>query len=302
MSDVKSELSVVAKDNQLSANKVQELLSNFSQHAVEAQAVIDEAKTITVTGEKQVELMGKARIARLKLKNIRVEVEHTRKQLKEESLREGKAVDGMANIIKALIVPAEEHLEKQEKFAEVAIANRKHERHLLRIERLSPFVENINVYSLEDMADDEFDNLVEQSEAAFKARQAAEREASLKRQADIEAEEKARQEMIAENARLKKEADIAHEKAAKIEAERKAEREVAERERLNRERETAAEAEKQRQSLLAPDKDKLLRFAEQIEAIELPNVSNPEAGKVLGETKDFLNRISKNLKAKAKKL
>jgi hypothetical protein len=39
--------------------------------------------------------------------------------LKEQALREGKAVDGIANVLKALIVPLEEHLDKQERFVEI---------------------------------------------------------------------------------------------------------------------------------------------------------------------------------------
>ena len=41
-----------------------------------------------------------------------------RKELKEESLRKGKAIDGVANIIKFLIEPVEKYLEDQEKFIE----------------------------------------------------------------------------------------------------------------------------------------------------------------------------------------
>jgi len=326
-----NELAIVAEQSNLSHGKVQELLSQFGDSFNQARALAKESNAIIVTDEKQVELMGRARVARLKLKNIRVEVEHIRKNLKEESLREGKAIDGMANIIKALVVPIEEHLEKQEKFAERAEDERKHQRHVERIEKLSPYVERTDIYSLEDMSDDAFDTLLRQSKDAHKAKQDAERQAEIDRQARVEAEQKEQQRIREENIRLKKEAEEREriaaverqanekklaEERAKAAAVQKAkdeelriEREKAARLARERAEEQAAKAkaeadaaEKKRQELLAPDKEKLLRFADMIDQIEMPNVANREAGKVLDETKDFLIRISKNLRNKSNEL
>src|SRR5713226_7711522 len=110
------DLKLIITQSGLAENKVQELMSNFSTAFNEARALVDSSKDIIVTSEDQIEEMSKAREARLKLKNLRVTVENTRKELKEQSLREGKAIDVAANIIKALIAPVEEHLEKQEQF------------------------------------------------------------------------------------------------------------------------------------------------------------------------------------------
>ena len=76
------------------------------------------AKQIVVTDESQIAVMKMAREGRLFLRAKRIEVENTRKQLKEQALREGKAIDGIANVLKALIVPIEDHLEAQEHFVE----------------------------------------------------------------------------------------------------------------------------------------------------------------------------------------
>lgn len=112
-----------------------------------------------------------------------------------------------------------------------------------------------------------------------------------KKAADIKAEA----ERQAELAKERKAADAEREMRKSLEAEIMA--------KAHAEAKAQAEAEEQqRQSLLAPDKDKLTKFADELDAIALPNVSNREAGKLLDETKDFLTRISKNLRVKAEQL
>lgn len=323
MTDTK-ELAVIAKENNLPNNKVQELLSQFGDSFQLAKDAVNDAKDIEVTDESQTEKMAIARTARLKLKNIRIDVERTRKDLKEQSLREGKAVDGMANIIKALIIPIEEHLEKQERFAEVKAAERMAKRHTDRVEKLSRYVDDISLYTLDSMSNEAFDNLLSSSKKAFEDQKTAELKAEKDRKAKEEADWKKQERIREENARLKKDAERREIKAAEerrvLEDKRRAERaEAAEKLKAERDKRDGLEREKKqreqdeadrkakaeeatRQQLLAPDKEKLMNFATVIDALEMPNVSNREAGKLLDETQDFLNRISKNLRSKAKQL
>ncbi|KKL46063.1 hypothetical protein LCGC14_2349400, partial [marine sediment metagenome] len=56
--------------------------------------------------------------ARMKIKVTRIEVEDKRKEFKAESLRFGRAVDGEAKRITALLKPIEDHLAGQEKIVE----------------------------------------------------------------------------------------------------------------------------------------------------------------------------------------
>lgn len=119
------QLEVLISDSGLDSTKAEAMLQSFQDYF---QIVADwetKAKTIVVTDESQIAEMKMARIGRLFLKEKRIAIENTRKKLKEQSLREGKAIDGIANILKALIVPIEEHLEEQEKFAEKKEAARK---------------------------------------------------------------------------------------------------------------------------------------------------------------------------------
>lgn len=83
------------------------------------------AKLINVTSVDQKAEMKMARVSRLALREIRVNVEHERKRLKEDSTRRGKSIDAIANIFKGLIEPLEAHLLEQETFADRAEATRK---------------------------------------------------------------------------------------------------------------------------------------------------------------------------------
>jgi len=119
---MKNELAVIVEKSGLDKTKAQVLLDNFSGYFQVASEWEKKAKTIIVTNAGQKVEMHMARVARLFLREKRISIEKTRKELKEQSLREGKAIDGIANILKALIVPIEEYLEKQEKFVEIKAA------------------------------------------------------------------------------------------------------------------------------------------------------------------------------------
>lgn len=326
-----SELIVVAQESGLEKSKVESLLAKFSTSFQAARHIAEEAKDIKVTDESQVEEMQTARQARLELKNIRVEVEHTRKELKEQSLREGKAIDGMANIIKAFVVPLEQKLEEQEKFAERMAEARRQEMVTKRLSVLMTYCENPDMYNYADMEESDFTSLVGKLKQEKLELEAAAKKAEQERIASEKAEREEQERIRKENERLKAEAAAAEaerEKERQAEAKRLAQIEAENKKRLEQER-AAAEAERkkreameaeqqrlaaeearkkkeveeaQRQALLAPDKQKLIAFANVIDALEMPNVSNREAGKLLDETQDFLARISKNLRNKAKEL
>ncbi len=119
MKKAEDKLLVLVNESGLEKTKAQVLLDNFSDHFKIAAEWEAKAKAIIVTNANQMAEMQMARVGRLFLKEKRVAIEKTRKKLKEQSLREGKAIDGIANVLKALIVPIEEHLGKQEKFVEI---------------------------------------------------------------------------------------------------------------------------------------------------------------------------------------
>ena len=321
----------IVEETGLEKTQGQVILDNFSGFLKEASEWEAKAKMIIITDISQVEEMSKAREARLALKSIRVNSENVRKTLKEKSLREGKAIDGIANVIKALIVPIEEHLEKQEKFAENLELERKAKIEAERALELSKYVEDITLYNFKDMSDEVFAKLIISVKLAFEAEQKAIKKAELER-IENEKKEKAEQERIkVENAKLKAEAearekDLAKERAEqekklqaekekarkeaeareKVEAELKAKKD--EEERLKKEAEAKLQAEKlakleaEKQAKLQPEKDKLTAFAEKIKNLETPTDLSIAGRAIVEEAEKKLLAIAQEIKLKIKNL
>lgn len=332
----KSELVIAAKKDGLDkigieASRIVAILDKFDEPYTSALAVINHARDINVTSEDQKDEIEQASIARKELKKIRCDVENARKELKEQPLREGQAIDLMARIIKDTIVPEELRLEEQEKIVERAAAKRFAEKLEARRAQLAKYTDQPAMYKFENIDDTAFEELLASLKEAQESKVAAEKKAEEDRIAAEKAAAIEQERVRRENEKLKAEAAAREEQLAKereaeakrladerakrdeeLAAERaKAAEEREKREALEAEQRAKAEAEakakaeaeeNQRQSLLAPDKEKLLKFADFIDEIKAPNVADREAGKVLDETKDFLARISKNLRAKAKQL
>jgi hypothetical protein len=168
----------------LAEEKSKYLIENFGKFFAESREIVKEAKLIKVTDISQTDEMAKAREVRLKLQHIRTKgVEPLRVKLKEQSLREGKAIDGMANVIKALIMPVEEYLASQEKFAERIEAERKNKIEAERIAELGKYVENVRSYTLhpDKLSQESFDQLLKTSKIAYEAQEEAKKKADEER-------------------------------------------------------------------------------------------------------------------------
>lgn len=196
------ELAVIVKESGLDSTKAQILLDNFSGYFQIASEWEEKARTIIVKDASQKAEMEMARVGRLFLREKRIKIEKTRKELKEKALREGKAIDGIANILKALIVPIEEYLEQQEKFVEIKA---KKEAEIIRIE----------------------------TEKKEEEERLAKEEAERKEQEKIRLEnERLKKEAIAKEKKIQVEREKAEVKRKEIENKAKWEREVAEGKRL----------------------------------------------------------------------
>lgn len=176
-----NKLVVVIKEQGLKETQSKMLLDKFTGFFEEASKWEKEASAIVITDESQVEEMAKAREIRLALKNIRVNAEKVRISLKEEIVRQGKAIDGIANVVKALVVPLEEHLEKQEKFIENIKKEREEKLLADRTEKLLQYVEDISFYNVKDMSDEAFEVLLSNSKMIFDKKKEDERIAEEKR-------------------------------------------------------------------------------------------------------------------------
>lgn len=181
-----NDLVIVINQSGLDTSKSESLMKSFAGYFTEAKEIAEKSKSIIVTDESQVDEMKKAREYRLKLKDIRVNADKTRAELKEQSLREGNAIQGVYNIIKALVVPVEEYLEKQEKFAEIKEQLRLEKQLNERVEKLSQYVNDVSLYSLKDMADEVFENLLAGCKANFEKAQQEQKEAQEKERIENE--------------------------------------------------------------------------------------------------------------------
>ncbi len=310
---MKTELITVVEKNGLDESKLKGLMSKFSTFFEQATEIEGAAKAIVVTDESQTEKMSEAREMRLKLKEIRINTEKTRKELKEQSLREGKAIDGISNIIKAVVVPAEEHLDKQEKFIENLEAEKKEKVHQQRIANLSEFVEDVSVYDLKDMSYEGFAKLMETSKAAVEAQKDAEKRAEEDRVSKEKADAEEREKMKADNERLRKESEAKdkarEEERQKEEAERfkvqnakdKIEKELKAKKDAEK-KEADEKAEKEKEAAMAPEKEKLIAFSNRIKSIEYPKDLSSEAQLIVNGAESALLEIAQLIVDKIKQL
>lgn len=238
---MENKLQIIVKESGLDKTKSQYLLDNFTTYFEIASEWEKKAKDIVVKDENDKTEMQMARVGRLFLREKRIAIERSRVELKAEALREGKAIDGIANILKALIIPIEEYLGKQENFVKLKAEAKAEQKRLddekkaekeLRLkeeaekkeqERIR--LENIKLQKEVDakekiMRAERKKALLEREVAEAKLK--AEQEASEKKQEEIRAKAEAEKAKVAELARIEKEkADkVLTDERAKAEQER----------------------------------------------------------------------------------
>ena len=300
---------VLTLDANLEPDTQQSLMTAFQGFYQSADEWRAKALSIQITRPDQLREMKLARETRLALREIRIKADKRRKELKEDGLRRGKAIDGAYNMLAYVVEPLEEHLLKQEQFIANMEQERKAKLKAEREEALRPFAD-VSLYQLADMDEPTFNQLLETNRLAYAARQEAARKAEAERveRERIESEERAKREAAEadERERLRQANIELARKNAEIEAQAKAEREkleaaaraVDERQRQEREaaeaharkereaREAAeaalkakeAEEQKKRDDALAaaraaaaaPDREKLTKLAADLRALEIP--------------------------------
>lgn len=269
--------------------------------------------------------------ARMDVKNMRVEIEHTRKGLKADALRFGKEVDTEAKRLTSLLAPIEAHLmEEEEKVLKekrrIKAEKEEAKRVALqsRLDALHDVGCRVQIADVEMMTDEEFDRYYKIVEADYEIEQerlATEKKEDEERKAE---EDKAREE---EEARLEKERGeqerIAEEQAKKdaailkaarkvsadrlkleeekrLEAEKKQAAEdarIEERKRIERETKEKADAErraeKERARLagLRPDQEKLKAYVQALLEVPIPKVRKKISKKVLENIRQSLEGV-----------
>lgn len=260
----------------------------------------------------------KVKESRLFMKGKRIEVEKKRKELKEDSLLFGRAVDAEAKRITSLLLPIENHLDSQEKWVDselVRIKFEKEQKEKLpsRIEKLAGIniiVPDEKLLKLDDPGFDSlfnnlYENYLEEREAQMRADQEridvenrAIEDKQRAEQEKIEAEKKAIEDEKRKKEEEKQRAIEIKEAAerAKIEAEERIRQEAEEKV----EKERLAKLEAERQEMLQPDKEKLLFLAQAIDDFKLPILMSDEGRKILNGTKILLEKVSEFLRIQSK--
>lgn len=234
------------------------------------------ARQIVVTDEKQVAEMKMAGEARKFIKKVRLEIEETRKGLKDEYLRTGKVIDSVANILKAIVEPIETYLGEQENFAEIQAAKRKEQLRKHRSSLLSPYEVNPALYDLGNMPEEQFTTILEASKNAYDKKKADEKAAAEKAKAEEAEKLKREKELIKENERLKKENErkAAEAKAAKEKADALAKQS---REKEAAEKKVADEkAKAEKKAAAAPDKEKAMKYIDSVITVPAPDIKDAE--------------------------
>jgi hypothetical protein len=111
-----SDLTKAVQESNLPTTKAEALEAAFMPFFKQAAQHCETAFSIKVTNIGQTATMGEARQERLALREIRIAKEKVRKQVKEDALREGKAIDKIANFLDSVIEPMEKYLLDQEEY------------------------------------------------------------------------------------------------------------------------------------------------------------------------------------------
>jgi hypothetical protein len=260
----------------LEKSKSDQIIATFAPMTQMISSFEDDCKSIFAEyetqkeGEVSKEIVERAKKTRLAISKVRIETEKKRKAEKEEYVRAGKAIDGVAHIIEWAVKDKEDKLKEIEThFDRIEEEKRKakEEERREKIIQYDPTAANLNFSNMEDVVFDAFleakklawekqqEDLKKEEEARIK-REEEERirkEQEAKRQKEIEEE---LEKQKAENARLAEEARIREEEIAKKEeAERKEREEKEEQER--KEREAAALLLKQKEEAEQAERDRI---------------------------------------------
>lgn len=290
----------------LSIDSAESLRAAFAPHFEQFQQVAERAREV---GEDP----ASARLVRLELKRIRCDAERARKSLKEDSIRRGKAIDGINNVLLYALKPIEDKMEEIETAEARRIRAQIEAKMEARRQEVSQYADPL-LYNITAMDDEQFAALVaglaqakrERDEREERERRDAEARAEVERQERARAEEERRKreaEQAAEIARLKAEqakrdAEIAAERARVAEERRKAElaaraeREAAEaaaaeerRKRESAEAEARAIREKQEADRRA-EVERLAQEAAKREAEERAKAAAPDRAKIAAMAAD----------------
>jgi len=147
------ELSVIEK------SKAEQIKATFEPMAKMLSEFEEKFNEIIKNSEKEVtkEITIKAKRLRIDIGKVRIETDKIRKDQKDEYLRAGKAIDGVANILKWAVTDKENKLKEIEDYFEIQEKKRLELLQIERVEKLQKYVEDAHERDLSSMDTDVFD-------------------------------------------------------------------------------------------------------------------------------------------------
>ncbi len=257
-----------------------------------------------------IEITTAAKRLRIDVGRVRIETEKLRKAQKEEYLRAGKAIDGVANILKWAVTDKENKLKEIENHFEIQEQKRLEKLQSDRVEILSKYVEDASERNLSQMDEDVWDAYFHTKKREYEDRIAAEKKAEADRIAKEKAEAAERERIRKENERLRKEAAAKEKQLAAERAKAAQERKIAEdkarkeREKVEQKLKVEQETARKAAEKAAAERVKLVSEIKAKEAAERTRVAKIEALKQAdmqkgdaAKMKDFVSDLT-NLKLK----
>jgi len=300
-----TDLTKIATDHKVSQSSASELQAAFMPFFQSAHELAETAKTVKVTNIGQTQEMGRAKEQFRAVQKVLSETEKTRVEYKAESLQRGRAIDGMAHIIKHILEPVKLHLEDQWKYGERLQAKVQAEQRQMREIEAGDLIKYFPAgIDLGAIADEEFarylhfagvqakaiqdeNNRIENERIERERKEAAERESlrveneRLRKDAEKQAAKMEAERAAAAKIQAEKDAELAAQRAEVSRLERaereriasenraKMEADNAERERLRKEQEAKEAAEKE--ALNTSDRVKIEAIISEIKKINIPD-------------------------------
>ena len=261
---------IVPADIVLDLTTKTSLEESFSGFFADAERLRSEAQAVTDPTE--------ARHTRLRVKAVRVAAEKKRKELKGESLRVGKAIDGANNILLSLIVPIEAGLEAIEKEAERAEAARLESIRQERIAILDAMDHEPRVFDIAALHADQWESYLQDVKDLHTIKVEREEKSKAEAEAAAKAESERLEAQRLENLQLKAEAEAAAMERVKAEASAAKERAKVEAAAKKEQARLEAIADKERAKALAAS-EAFAAAQAKIEAIKAAEVRKLKSAK-----------------------
>ena len=195
--------------------------ASFGDLMQQADVLVTKAREIGAMDE-STDQEKQARETRLALVKVRTSAEKTHKDMKQDILVQGRAIDGAKNIVIAATQPSEKDMKSIEDRAELRAQEERDRLHAERYAELNNYTTAYNTLSLGRLTAEEYAAMLDNSKLAHEARIAREEREKAEREAVAKAEEEERQRIAAERVEAEKKAAV-----ERAELEAKAKREEA---------------------------------------------------------------------------